>query len=484
MKMPADRSMADAFMQPDTTHASGCEENPKVLADSLLGRRLGLLIFGADAMSVLQLRNAVLRGVVERNSRMEIVYARPDEDLIVEMSRKLEEASLRGDDLHAAGLEPVKVLVVCGRIENAVAQMRQLLRIAGAFPGLGVRLLVTVDDYPSDSPPPEFDTFGAGLHRHHCPTGTVWSFPLADMHQDESARKAPQALATPDRSPRIEALAKDFTDVAQAESEMPKAIARPRHTKGPAFAGPAPVRRRVFGPKALAGILLLALAMVFLMFPRHAQTLKALLLPTEARLAPALPKDTTNADGAAKGSEPAGERQATALAAEAPLPTPARPDALNAGLTFDDRTPIYLIMAEKLGYPKPDIPTDAAPAISLTEPSTSMAASSLVEAISMVRNAPNSSVFVQLVAMRSADDVQTWLAGQAQLKGALVVPVRTREGNLAFAVVQGPFRTRSSAMEYSKRPEIPAMSWLRSATSLKSALTPPSAPNGAQHGRL
>lgn len=470
-------------MEPDATRSTGGVESATALADSLLGRRLGLLIFGADAMSVLQLRNAVLRNVVERHSRMEIVHVRSDEDVILDMSRKLEEARLRGDDLHAAGLEPVKVLVVSGRIVDAVAPMRQLLRIAGTFPGLGIRVLVTVDDYPSASPPPEFDTFGAGLERYLCPAGTALRVPEADMHQGGSVQEAPQAPATPARSPRIKAPANGFTDVAQGELGKPKAVAGPRYANGAAFSRAAPARRRVFGPGALACIVVLALAMVFLMFPRHAQTLKALLLPAEPGLVAALPKDRTSTVGSAERSEPAWESQETAVIAAMPLPTPARSEGRAVAPTIDDHAPLRLIAAKTLDYPKPDMPTDAAPAISRTEPAASMAAASLTKAIDTVRNAPNSSVFVQFVAMESADDAHGWLAGQAQVKGALVVPVRTREGNQAFAVVQGPFRTRSSAMEFSKRPGIPEMRWLRSAASLQSALPPPSAPNGAHHGR-
>ena len=105
------------------------------------------------------------------------------------------------------------------------------------------------------------------------------------------------------------------------------------------------------------------------------------------------------------------------------------------------------------------------------------------KAITVVRDAPNNSVFIQFVALERADDVHKWLAEQTQVKSALVVPIRTREGIPAFAVVQGPFRTISSAMEFSKRPGVPEVRWLRSATSLKSALSPPSPENGDHHGQ-
>lgn len=477
--------MASALMQPDLASGTGGAEYAGVLSDSLLTSRFGLLIFGADEMAVLQLRNAVLRVVAERNSRVEIVHARPDKDIIADMSRNLGEASLRGDDLHAESHKPIKVLVVSGRIADAVAPMRQLLRIAGTFPGLGLRVLATVDDHPSASPPLEFDTFGAGLQRHHCPTGMGRSFAAADTRRDESDRETWRAPAEPDRSPGINALANGSTGVADGEPEAPPAPALLRPPHGSASAGPAAGRRRVFGLGALVSIVLLALTMAFLMFPRHAQTLKAWLLPVEARLAPAMTKDRINAVGVAEGTDAARQSRATATVPVSET-SPATPDQFETavfGLTPDDHAPMQLIVAEKLGYSKPDTRANAPSAVTRTEPASSAAGSPLDKAISIVRDAPNSAVFIQFVAMESTEDVQKWLAGQAEVKGALVVPIRTREGTPAFAVVQGPFQTRSSAMEFSKRPGVPEVRWLRSAVSLKSALSPPSAPNGVQHGQ-
>mgnify|MGYP003349895254 CR=1 FL=1 len=175
--------------------------------------------------------------------------------------------------------------------------MRQLLRIAGTFPGLGLRVLATVDDHPSVTPPPEFETFGAGLQRHHCPTGSGQSFSSATTYQEKSVREVRHGVAELDSVPSITVLENGFTGLADSAPQMSHALASSGLPFQSASVRAATARRRVFGPGVLAGIFLSALAMVFLMFPRQAQTLKSWLLPAEARVVPAVTKAGTNATG-------------------------------------------------------------------------------------------------------------------------------------------------------------------------------------------
>jgi hypothetical protein len=491
MKSSTERFEAITASKTLPVHGVAVKDKARALAESMLAGRLGLLVYGNEPAAILELRDEILKEVSHRFPSITIIRSATEEDVIARVSRLLGDATIRGDDLQREGSAPGILFVLSGRLDGDLAQMRQLLRVSSTFPELGLNLLLTVSDHSPALPPSEFDTFGTNLHRHFCPPSDILSSALPDgygLRETPSVELAlrpgikkvrnPDSNAGNERIPPPHVHPRFATD---EEASLPwRNTIAAQTSSGVVKTGASP---KAIGAGTLAIISLVALTIVLLLFPRHAQILRAWLLPIEAKPTPQAKAARSPATGPADGAGlPQTERSPSAGTLPGVAPTGSK-DSGQTTYPFADFAPQGMLAAEKDVRLRLTTDILSPPETGPSGPMLTPSSIKLDEAVKIVRDAPASTVFVQFAAMQSANEVQQWLAGQKQMKGALVVPIQTREGQFAFAIVQGPFRSRPAAMEYSKTPGVPEARWLRSAASLKSALSPIPDSSGAADGK-
>ena len=86
--------------------------------------------------------------------------------------------------------------------------------------------------------------------------------------------------------------------------------------------------------------------------------------------------------------------------------------------------------------------------------------------IARVANANPTSQFVQHIVLASAARAEEWLSTQNGLDRAIVVPVSINNAR-RFAVVSGPFETRTEVRDYIQGMDQTADYWVRTARSLQ-----------------
>jgi septal ring-binding cell division protein DamX len=119
-------------------------------------------------------------------------------------------------------------------------------------------------------------------------------------------------------------------------------------------------------------------------------------------------------------------------------------------------------------------PTPAESA-SIELPAESLAAQAWIKPMRM------GTYMVQHAAMPTYQDALQWQKSQPALSAARIVALYRANQKMAyFAVVSGPFESRSVATEFTKTRGLPAGPWVRSAQSLKDQFTPELANNAGK----
>lgn len=144
--------------------------------------------------------------------------------------------------------------------------------------------------------------------------------------------------------------------------------------------------------------------------------------------------------------------------ADAPKAEPAKPEPVK-------------VEVPKTEAPKTEAPK-AEPTRSVPAPAEALAPRSERGVDQLVRQAKVGSFFVQHVSLGSMAEAQEWRAQYGALSQARIVAVNTQDKGVKFAVISGPFATRTEAEAFAARPGVPADPWFRPVKSLQGALQP------------
>jgi hypothetical protein len=141
-----------------------------------------------------------------------------------------------------------------------------------------------------------------------------------------------------------------------------------------------------------------------------------------------------------------------------------------------DAVPVEEALSEELLTEEPVIaePVIEEPVIAeqVTEPSAaevSAPASPLQRAAEIIASAPRSAYFVQHIVLSSELAAKSYRGRYPALGGANVVPVRLSQNN-AYAVISGPFDSRSAAALFTQNSPVADDYWIRGAAQLQAIL--------------
>ena len=95
--------------------------------------------------------------------------------------------------------------------------------------------------------------------------------------------------------------------------------------------------------------------------------------------------------------------------------------------------------------------------------------SALIQAAQRIASARTSEYFVQHIVLSTEAAAEDYISRYQALDKASVVPVRLTQ-NSAYAVISGPFSSRSAAASFTQNPGVPGDYWIRGAAQLKSIL--------------
>jgi len=149
----------------------------------------------------------------------------------------------------------------------------------------------------------------------------------------------------------------------------------------------------------------------------------------------------------------------------------------NQSLSVKSNTAAVSLVDEIIALPVADVspeapatsPDDVKP--SAQELSGSVAdvqASALESAAARIAEASRSDYFIQHIVL-TEDLARAYIERYSVLRDASVVPVRINQKN-AFAVVSGPFRSRSAAALFTQNSAVPDDYWIRGAAELQAIL--------------
>ncbi|MDC0088671.1 SPOR domain-containing protein [Porticoccaceae bacterium] len=95
--------------------------------------------------------------------------------------------------------------------------------------------------------------------------------------------------------------------------------------------------------------------------------------------------------------------------------------------------------------------------------------SALIKAAERIASARSGEYFVQHIVLSTEAAAEDYISRYQALDKASVVPVRLTQ-NSAYAVISGPFSSRSAAASFTQNPGVPGDYWIRGAAQLKSIL--------------
>lgn len=168
------------------------------------------------------------------------------------------------------------------------------------------------------------------------------------------------------------------------------------------------------------------------------------------------------------GTVAAPASEATAVAA------PAEVAAAEPALVFNSRSAAVL---PKVAAPEPAVVLTSKPAVVAPPKATETASIELpaeaLAAQAWIKPMPFGTYMVQHAAMPTYQAALQWQKSQPALTAARIVALYRANQKMAyFAVVSGPFESRSVATDFTQTRGLPAGPWVRSARSLKDQFTP------------
>ena len=149
----------------------------------------------------------------------------------------------------------------------------------------------------------------------------------------------------------------------------------------------------------------------------------------------------------------------------------------NQSLSVKSNTAAVSLVDEIIALPVADVspeapatsPDDVKPsAQELSDSVADVQASALESAAARIAEASRSDYFIQHIVL-TEDLARAYIERYSVLRDASVVPVRINQKN-AFAVVSGPFRSRSAAALFTQNSAVPDDYWIRGAAELQAIL--------------
>lgn len=113
----------------------------------------------------------------------------------------------------------------------------------------------------------------------------------------------------------------------------------------------------------------------------------------------------------------------------------------------------------------PELSNPELPAAKISAPEL-IAASPLERSAEIIASAPRSAYFVQHIVLSSEPAAKRYIGGYPALSGANVVPVRLSQNN-GYAVISGPFDSRSAAALFTQNSSVPDDYWILGAVQLQ-----------------
>jgi cell division septation protein DedD len=199
-------------------------------------------------------------------------------------------------------------------------------------------------------------------------------------------------------------------------------------------------------------------------------TTESIAIPSEEQLEAKRLKAQAEADAASATPAKTESLNAAPVSAEAINREEVNQDAVNEEPVNDepanDEPTADELNSQQTETQKPvaELPSAATPA-----PSEPAVVSPLERALKSIAEAPRSAYFVQHIVLSTELAAKGYIDRYPALSGASVVPVLLSQKN-AYAVVSGPFDTRSAAALFTQNSSVPDDYWIRGAAQLQAIL--------------
>ncbi len=391
------------------------------------------------------------------------------------------------------GHDPVRLMMVGYEEPVSASDIQLLTRLASNFPAANTHLVVLQVQDPSERLKTESDANSSRLLK--------WVIQLPDVEEGKAMLALHRQTNNEDAA---RALLKKTVrwDLALAENETPKTLPPPAKTimQEEALAEaswdndndlealdretlnkprPTSVAQRLLRATfTLLALIVVSAAIVLAVFPKHLTTLLSLFYPTSHSLTapstsqakPSLspPSPTTeNLNRIEKSSSPSLTNPTITITASDDAPTALSPTPAKIN-------PKEIVLPKAKSNPiDTKAPTEEAisPEPPITAPKNRNTANN--EKLNWLKNTPNGQFLIQHVVMDSFAEANVWQSSHKGLNQSHIVSVQPKnQKTIKYAIVSGPFTSKSEAVNFIETTGVPKETWIRTVGSLKETLRP------------